>query len=61
MSNINDLEKNKFFLENWYVTIDTESVFFSSEVETDFSVNNINDLEKKKFNANWQIKVLNTF
>lgn len=55
---INDLEKEKFILEEWNIVIKNESVSYWWEVWTGFSPN---DLEMKKFNENWEIRVAITF
>jgi Fe-S cluster assembly iron-binding protein IscA len=53
MKTRNDLEKEKFYSDEWNIVIKNESVAYWEEIGADF----IWDLEEKKFNENWEVRV----
>lgn len=55
MSDLNDLEKNKFALEYWYISVD---VTLSSQWFDDIWNKNLNDLEKSKFESDGSIRIV---
>lgn len=55
MSDLNDLEKNKFALDYWYVSVDVTS---SSQWFDDILNKDINDLEKSKFESDGSIRIV---
>ena len=57
MKTRNDLEKEKFYSDEWNIAIKNESVSYWWEVGADF----IWDLEYLKFKENWEIRVCITF
>ena len=53
--NRNDLEKNKFDLDNWKVGLKTSNEI--SWIENIWK-RSINDMEKEKFDSNWNIRII---
>lgn len=58
MWNITDLEKEKFEIKDWKVSMRNISVPYWWEISTDIS---LNDLEFQKFDSTWRIRVLLSF
>jgi len=52
---INDLEKNKFALDDWYISVD---VISASQWYDDIWNKDINDLEKEKFESDGTIRIV---
>lgn len=58
MWNITDLEKEKFEIKEWKVSMRNISVSYWWEISTDIS---LNDLEFQKFDSTWRIRTLLSF
>ena len=52
---INDLEKNKFALDYWKVSVDVTE---ASEWFDDIWNRDLNDLEESKFESDWTIRIV---
>ena len=58
MWNITDLEKEKFELKDWKVSMRNISVPYWWEISTDIS---LNDLELQKFTSDWEVRTILSF
>lgn len=58
MWNITDLEKEKFELKEWNISIKNISVSYWWEISTDIS---LSDLEIQKFTSTWEVRTLLSF
>ena len=58
MWNRNDLEKRKFELKDWNISMRNISVPYWWEISTDIS---LNDLELQKFTSDWEVRTTLSF
>jgi len=58
MWNRNDLEKWKFELKDWNISMRNISVPYWWEISTDIS---LNDLELQKFTSDWEVRIILSF
>ena len=58
MWNRNDLEKRKFELKDWNISMRNISVSYWWEISTDIS---LSDLEIQKFTSDWEVRTLLSF
>lgn len=58
MWNITDLEKEKFELKEWNISIKNISVSYWWEISTDIS---LSDLEIQKFTSTWEVRTTLSF
>lgn len=58
MWNITDLEKEKFELKDWNISLKNISVSYWWEISTDIS---LSDLEIQKFTSTWEVRITLSF